>query len=161
VAAAASLAEFLPTPMVERGADGFYLDHDRPDSIGRLRAFHGQFGVLVRALSYILSLGGSGLAKVAENAVLNANYIRRGLEGTYHLPHKTPSLHEVVFDDKLQAPTGVTTLDIAKRLMDFGFHPPTIYFPLIVHGALMIEPTESEGKGGEAADPALAATGVG
>jgi len=111
-----------------------------------MRAFHGQFGVLVRALSYILALGGSGLAKVAENAVLNANYVRRGLEGTYNLPHETPSLHEVVFDDKLQAASGVTTLDIAKRLMDYGFHPPTIYFPLIVHGALMIEPTESEGK---------------
>jgi glycine dehydrogenase subunit 2 len=146
VAAADSLADFLPVPRVERGEDGFYLDHDAPDSIGRLRSFQGQFGVLVRALCYILSLGGEGLAKMAEHAVLNANYVRRALEGTYHLPHETPSLHEVVFNDKLQEETGVTTLDIAKRLMDYGFHPPTIYFPLIVHGALMIEPTESEGK---------------
>ncbi|HUF78080.1 MAG TPA: aminomethyl-transferring glycine dehydrogenase subunit GcvPB, partial [Thermoanaerobaculia bacterium] len=140
------LVPFLPVPTVERDEEGFYLDFDRPYSIGRIRSFHAQFGMLVRALSYILAMGGEGLAQVAENAVLNANYIRKGLAGTYHLPYDSPSMHEVVFSDKLQHDRhGVTTLDIAKRLMDYGFHPPTIYFPLIVSGALMIEPTETVG----------------
>lgn len=140
------LVPFLPVPTVERDGDAYYLDHDRPDSIGRIRSFHAQFGMLVRALSYILAMGGEGLARVAENAVLNANYIRKGLEGAYHLPYSSPSMHEVVFSDKRQQEHGVATLDIAKRLMDYGFHPPTIYFPLIVSGALMIEPTETVGK---------------
>jgi glycine dehydrogenase subunit 2 len=140
------LVPFLPVPTVERGEDGFYLDFDRPDSIGRIRSFHAQFGMLVRALTYIYSMGGEGLAQVAENAVLNANYLRKGLDGTYHLPYRSPSMHEVVFSDKIQHEHGVSTLDIAKRLMDYGFHPPTIYFPLIVSGALMIEPTETVGK---------------
>ncbi|MGH9380793.1 MAG: aminomethyl-transferring glycine dehydrogenase subunit GcvPB [Thermoanaerobaculia bacterium] len=146
VAVSEELVPYLPVPTVEKGSAGFYLDHDRPHSIGRIRAFHGQFGMLVRALAYILSMGGEGLAAVAEGAVLNANYLRKRLEGTYHLPFKTPSLHEVVFTDKKQRPHGVTTLDIAKRLLDYGFHPPTVYFPLIVSGAMMIEPTETEGK---------------
>jgi len=146
VGVADELVPFLPVPTVERGDDGFYLDFDRPDSIGRIRSFHGQFGMLVRAMTYILSMGGEGLAQVAENAVLNANYIRKGLEGTYHLPYRSPSMHEVVFSDKVQHEHGVSTLDVAKRLMDYGFHPPTIYFPLIVAGALMIEPTETVGK---------------
>ena len=142
-----SLVPYLPTPTVERGEDGrFYFDDSHPDSIGRVRAFHGNFGVLVRALSYIRSMGPSGLRRVAEIAVLNANYIRARLRGTYHLPYESPSLHEVVFSDKKQTAHNVHTLDIAKRLMDFGFHPPTIYFPLIVSGAMMIEPTESEPK---------------
>ncbi|MFW6175361.1 MAG: aminomethyl-transferring glycine dehydrogenase subunit GcvPB, partial [Acidobacteriota bacterium] len=133
--------------LVERGEDGFYLDFDRPHTIGRVRSFHAQFGMLVRALAYIMAMGGEGLARVAENAVLNANYVRKGLEGTYHLPYTSPSMHEVVFSDKLQQDQhGVTTMDVAKRLMDYGFHPPTIYFPLIVSGALMIEPTETAGK---------------
>ncbi|HSL83782.1 MAG TPA: aminomethyl-transferring glycine dehydrogenase subunit GcvPB [Thermoanaerobaculia bacterium] len=146
VGVADELVPFLPVPTVERGDGGFYLDFDRPDSIGRIRSFHGQFGMLVRALTYILSMGGEGLAQVAENAVLNANYVRKGLEGTYHLPYRSPSMHEVVFSDKVQHEHGVSTLDVAKRLMDYGFHPPTIYFPLIVAGALMIEPTETVGK---------------
>jgi glycine dehydrogenase subunit 2 len=141
------LVPFLPTPTVERRDDGtFYLDHDHPDSIGRMRAFNGNFGVLVRALTYMRSMGPDGLRRIAQIAVLNANYIRARLKGTYHLPYDAPSLHEVVFSDKNQTPSEVHTLDIAKRLMDYGFHPPTIYFPLIVSGALMIEPTESEPK---------------
>lgn len=147
VGVSAELEPFLPVPLVERGEDGFYLDFERPHSIGRIRSFHAQFGMLVRALSYIMAMGGEGLARVAENAVLNANYLRQGLEGTYHLPYTSPSMHEVVFSDKIQQDQhGVTTMDIAKRLMDYGFHPPTIYFPLIVSGALMIEPTETAGK---------------
>jgi glycine dehydrogenase subunit 2 len=146
VAVSEGLVPFLPVPTIEEGPDGFYLDHDRPQSIGRVRSFHGQFLVLVRALSYILAMGGEGLARMAENAVLNAAYVRKGLEGFYDLPYETPTLHEVVFSDELQKSHGVTTMDIAKRLMDYGFHPPTIYFPLIVHGALMIEPTESADK---------------
>ena len=137
------LVPFLPAPMVEHGAEGYYLNYDLPHSIGRVRSFEGQFGMMVRALAYIFAMGGQGLAQVAESAVLNANYMRKSLEGYYHLPYSSPSMHEVVFSDKLQAPNHVTTLDIAKRLMDYGFHPPTIYFPLIVAGALMIEPTES------------------
>ncbi len=140
------LEPFLPTPLVERDETGFYLDHDRPQSIGRIRSFHGQFGMLVRALSYIMAMGGEGLARVAEYAVLNSNYVRKGLEPHYHLPYDAPSMHEVVFSDKLQQQYGVSTMDIAKRLMDYGFHPPTVYFPLIVSGALMIEPTETAAK---------------
>ncbi|MGH9424089.1 MAG: aminomethyl-transferring glycine dehydrogenase subunit GcvPB [Thermoanaerobaculia bacterium] len=142
-----SLVAFLPTPTVERREDGmYYLDHDHPDSIGRVRAFNGNFNVLVRALTYMRSMGPDGLRRIAQIAVLNANYIRARLRGSYHLPYDAPSLHEVVFSDKLQTAHDVHTLDIAKRLMDYGFHPPTIYFPLIVAGALMIEPTESEPK---------------
>jgi glycine dehydrogenase subunit 2 len=141
------LVPFLPTPTIERTEDGrFYRNFDHPDSIGRVRAFDGNFGVLVRALTYMRSLGPTGLRRIAQIAVLNANYIRARLKGTYHLPYDAPSLHEVVFSDKRQNATDVHTLDIAKRLMDYGFHPPTIYFPLIVAGALMIEPTESEPK---------------
>lgn len=141
------LVPFLPVPTVERNEAGFFLDFDRPHSIGRIRSFHAQFGMLVRALTYIMSMGGDGLRQVAENAVLNANYVRKGLEGVYHLPYRSPSMHEVVFSDKIQHEEHhVTTLDIAKRLMDYGFHPPTIYFPLIVSGALMIEPTETVGR---------------
>jgi len=141
------LLPFLPSPTVERRDDGtFFLDHDHPDSIGRMRAFNGNFGVLVRALTYIRSMGPEGLRRIAQLAVLNANYIRARLKPSYHLPYDSPSLHEVVFNDKKQQEKHVATLDIAKRLMDYGFHPPTIYFPLIVSGALMIEPTESEPK---------------
>jgi glycine dehydrogenase subunit 2 len=142
-----TLVPFLPTPTVEKREDGtFYLDFDHPDSIGRMRAFHGNFNVLVRALTYMRSMGPTGLRRIAQLAVLNANYIRARLRRFYHLPYDGPSMHEVVFSDKLQSAKDVHTLDIAKRLMDYGFHPPTIYFPLIVSGALMIEPTESEPK---------------
>ncbi|MBI4124670.1 MAG: aminomethyl-transferring glycine dehydrogenase subunit GcvPB [Deltaproteobacteria bacterium] len=140
------LEPFLPTPLIIKENGRFNLEMARPQSIGRMKAYFGNFGMLVRAYAYIRELGPAGLRRIAEMAVLNANYIRKGLEKTYHLPYPSPSLHECVFSDKLQKETGVKTLDIAKRLMDYGFHPPTIYFPLIVHGALMIEPTESEPK---------------
>ena len=148
VAVTEKLAPFLPRPTVERRADGsFFLDFDRPQSIGRLRTFLGNYGMFVRALAYISSYG-NRIGEVARGAVLNANYIRSGLTGVYHLKYDSPSLHEVVFSDKKQAEHGVHNMDIAKRLMDYGFHPPTISFPLIVHGAMMIEPTETEGKSG-------------
>ena len=148
VAVTEGLVPFLPRPTVERRADGaFTLDFDRPDSIGRLRTFLGNFGMFVRAFAYI-SAYGDRIGDVARGAVLNANYIRAGLSGVYHLKYDAPTMHEVVFSDKKQAEHGVHAMDIAKRLMDYGFHPPTISFPLIVHGALMIEPTETEGKEG-------------
>ena len=148
VAVTERLAPFLPRPTVERRADGrFTLDLDRPDSIGRLRTFLGNYGMFVRALAYI-SAYGDRIGEVARGAVLNANYVRAGLAGVYHLKYDAPTLHEVVFSDKKQGEHGVHAIDIAKRLMDFGFHPPTVYFPLIVPGALMIEPTETEGKAG-------------
>lgn len=149
------LEPFLPVPTVEMvpGKDGapesFRLDFDRPQSIGRLRSFFGNFGMFVRAYAYIREMGGPGLTQATEMAVLNANYVRARLQGTYPLAYDKPSMHEVVFTDrKLKKETGVQTLDVAKRLMDFGYHPPTIYFPLpaVTHGAgaLMIEPTETE-----------------
>jgi glycine dehydrogenase subunit 2 len=148
VAVTEKLIPFLPRPTVERRSDGtFRLDYDRPDSIGRLRTFLGNYGMFVRALAYI-SAYGNRIGEVARGAVLNANYIRAGLTGIYHLKYDAPSMHEIVFSDKKQAEHGVHAGDIGKRLMDFGFHPPTISFPLIVHGALMIEPTETEGKPG-------------
>jgi glycine dehydrogenase subunit 2 len=145
-AVTAKLAPFLPRPTVERRADGaFFLDHARPDSIGRLRTFLGNFGMFVRAFAYISSYG-NRIGEVARGAVLNANYIRAGLADVYHLKYDAPTMHEVVFSDKKQTAYGVHNMDIGKRLMDYGFHPPTISFPLIVHGALMIEPTETEPK---------------
>ncbi len=143
VGVAPALVPFLPVPTVEGAGEGWRLDFDRPDSIGRMRTFYGNYGVLVRALTYILSYG-NGIAEVAETSVLNANYLRKRLAPFYHLKYDAPSYHEVVFDDKLQAAKGVHNIDVAKRLMDYGFHPPTMSFPLIVPGALMIEPTESE-----------------
>ncbi|MFB3904562.1 MAG: aminomethyl-transferring glycine dehydrogenase subunit GcvPB [Acidobacteriota bacterium] len=147
VACREPLVPYLPVPVVERHGDSYRLDFDRPHSIGRLHAFYGNFGMVVRALAYILSCGPDGLKEISEIAVLNANYIRQRLLDHFDLPYQTPSLHEVVFSDKRQERQGVKTLDIAKRLIDLGFHPPTVYFPLIVHGALMIEPTESASKG--------------
>ncbi len=152
VAAKAILEPFLPTPvLVEDPADGgrpatLRFDYSRPHSIGRVRMFYGNFGMFVRALAYILANGPDGLRQTTEDAVLNANYLRRKLEDAYELPYKTPTLHEVVFSDRRQARHGVKTGDIAKRLIDYGFHPYTTSFPLIVPGALMIEPTESESK---------------
>jgi len=108
--------------------------------------YYGNFGMFVRALAYIQANGPDGLRQTTEDAVLNANYIRKKLEGVFELPYKVPSMHEVVFSDKLQAKNGIKTGDIAKRLIDYGFHPYTVSFPLIVHGSLMIEPTESESK---------------
>ncbi len=149
VAVKAKLAPFLPLPAVVREGERFRLVTDpkeRPQSIGRLREFWGNFGMFVRAWALVRELGPEGLAAAAKLAVLNANYVRSLLAGTYELPYGTDSLHEVVLDDELQKSTGVTTMDVAKRLIDHGFHPPTIYFPLVVHGAIMIEPTETESK---------------
>jgi len=141
------LEPFLPTPVVVTKPDGTLgFDYNRPQSIGRVRMFYGNFGMHVRALAYIMANGPDGLRQTTEDAVLNANYIRKKLEGVYDLPYKTPTMHEVVFSDRLQARKGIKTGDIAKRLIDYGFHPYTVSFPLVVHGALMIEPTESESK---------------
>jgi glycine dehydrogenase subunit 2 len=147
VAVKKMLEPFLPKPVVITKSDGTLgFDYNRPLSVGRVRAFYGNFGMFTRALAYILANGPDGLRQTTEDAVLNANYIRKGLEGAYDLPYSTPSMHEVVFSDKIQAKRGVRTMDLAKRLIDYGFHPYTTAFPLIVPGALMIEPTESEPK---------------
>jgi len=137
---------FLPVPWVEKKGDKYILDYDRPLSIGRVRAFYGNFSVVVKAYAYILSMGSKGLKQVSEAAVLNANYIMSKLKDYYHLPYDRTCMHEVVFSGKKQKDMGVSTLDIAKRLLDFGYHPPTVYFPLIVKEALMIEPTETESR---------------
>jgi glycine cleavage system P protein (glycine dehydrogenase) subunit 2 len=147
VAARKFLEPYLPTPVVEKTPEGTYrLDYDRPKSIGRVRAFYGNFGMAVRALAYIMANGAQGLKQTTEDAVLNANYIRENLKDSYDLPYDAPSMHECVFSDRRQAAKGVRTGDIAKRLIDYGFHPYTTSFPLIVSGALMIEPTESASK---------------
>ncbi len=146
VAVKKHLEPFLPPPRLRKGAEGWRFDDARPDSIGRLRAFHGNFGMLVRAYAYILALGGDGLAEASRLAILAANYVRKRLEERYPSATSEPSMHECVLTHELEKRTGVSTLDIAKRLLDFGIHPPTIYFPLVVHGALMIEPTETESR---------------
>ncbi len=140
----ASLAPYLPTPVVEQGPDGFFWNHDLPDSIGRLHGNHGNVGMLVRAYTYILALGAEGLRRSTDLAVLNANYLLACLREHYHVPIDRPVMHECIVSDRGLAETGITTMDVAKRLIDHGYHPPTIYFPLIVAGAMMIEPTESE-----------------
>ncbi|MFQ5666637.1 MAG: aminomethyl-transferring glycine dehydrogenase subunit GcvPB [Candidatus Binatia bacterium] len=146
VAVRQNLAPYLPTPRLVRDR-GLLRWCDRfPRSIGRVRAFHGNFGVLVRAYAYLLALGGDGLTEATRMAVLSANYVRRRLQGAYHLAYPGTCMHECVFSDKGFEPSGVKTLDIAKRLLDYGFHAPTIYFPLVVSGAMMIEPTETESK---------------
>src|SRR5437660_2006155 len=141
------LEPFLPYPVIQSNANGSYsFNYDRPHSIGKVKAYNGQFGMHVRALCYILANGAEGLKEVSEVAVLNANYIRSKLKDAYALAYDSPSLHEVVFSDRLQARKDVHVWDIAKRLMDYGFHPPTVSFPLIVPGAIMIEPTETESR---------------
>lgn len=140
------LEPFLPVPVIEEKNGVYHLNYNRPQSIGRVRSFYGQFLVAVKALAYILNLGPAGLKEMAETAVLNSNYLRKNLEGLYELKYDTPTLHECVFSDKYQKDYGVTNLDISKRLLDYGLHPPTMSFPLIVHGALMIEPTETESR---------------
>jgi glycine dehydrogenase subunit 2 len=137
---------FLPVPRLKRSGKKWAYDYRRKRSIGRVRAFYGNFGVLLRALAYILAHGGPGLRNATVDAVLNAVYIRKKLEPYFDLPYASPNMHEVVFSDERQAKLGVRTGDLAKRLIDYGFHPYTVSFPLIVHGALMIEPTETEGK---------------
>jgi glycine dehydrogenase subunit 2 len=138
------LAPYLPVPVVVQKEEKYSFDYKRPDSIGKLKGFYGNFGMLVRAYTYIREMGPDGLREVAERAVLNANYLRKNLENEFHLPYPQTCMHECVFSDKLQQKHGVKTLDIAKRMMDYGYHPPTIYFPLVVPGAIMIEPTETE-----------------
>jgi glycine dehydrogenase subunit 2 len=138
------LEPYLPTPVAVKKGDRYAWDFDRPRSIGKVKAFYGNFGMFVRAYTYIREMGAEGLRQVALRAVLNANYIRTQLEKDYFLPYKKVCMHECVFSDKLQQEHDVKTNDIAKRLMDYGYHPPTIYFPLVVPGALMIEPTETE-----------------
>jgi len=141
-----ALDPFLPAPTVESDGGRYFLDYGRPHSIGRVQGFNGNFGVLVRAYAYIRSLGPDGLREIAENAIINANYLLARLKDHYHLPHEGHCMHEVVFSGKLQKEKGVHTRDIAKRLLDFGFYAPTIYFPLIIEEAIMIEPTESESR---------------
>ncbi len=140
------LEPFLPKPRLKREGGQWRWNYDLPQSIGRVRAFYGNFGVLVRALAYILAHGGSGLKRATLDALLNANYLRKRLEPYYEIAYHAPSMHECVFSDRRQAARGVPTGAIAKRLIDYGFHPYTVSFPLIVHGALMIEPTETESK---------------
>ncbi|MBI3325260.1 MAG: aminomethyl-transferring glycine dehydrogenase subunit GcvPB [Nitrospinae bacterium] len=142
----AALVPFLPVPVVEKDGDRYRFDDDRPQSIGKVRAFYGNFGMLVRAYTYIRSLGPDGLRRMSEAAVLNANYLLHRIKDHYDVPYAERPMHECVVSDKRQLEHGVKALDIAKRLIDYGYHPPTIYFPLIVKGALMLEPTESEGK---------------
>jgi glycine dehydrogenase subunit 2 len=129
----------------DKDNNNYYLNYNLKNSIGQIRAFYGNFTVLVKAYTYIKSLGAEGLRQVAENAVLNANYLMSKLKKHYDLPYDTICKHEFVLSDK-NMPNNITTMDIAKRLLDYGFHAPTIYFPLIVHGAIMIEPTETESK---------------
>jgi glycine dehydrogenase subunit 2 len=141
------LEPFLPTPTVVTHANGLLgLDYNRPQTVGRVRAWYGNFGMFIRALAYILANGPDGLRQTTEDAVLNANYIRAKLKVTFELPYDAPSLHEVVFSDRLQAKNGVKTGDMGKRLIDYGFHAYTVSFPLVVQGAMMIEPTESESR---------------
>ena len=150
VVLSASLAPYAPLPWIVHGPNGLQLVEHKSGvaehSLGRLKGFHGQMGMFVRALAYMLSHGADGLRQVAEDAVLNANYLRARLEGELSLSFSGPCMHEVLFDDRFLKDTGVTTLDFAKALIDEGYHPMTIYFPLIVHGAMLIEPTETESQ---------------
>jgi glycine dehydrogenase subunit 2 len=140
------LAPYLPVPVIEKEREVYRLNENRPHSIGKMRAFYGNFGVILKAHAYILSMGSEGLKRASEMAVLNANYLMRKLKDYYHLPYDRPCMHECVFTDRFQEKHHVSTLDIAKRLIDYGYHPPTIYFPLVVKAALMMEPTETESR---------------
>lgn len=140
-----ALEPFQPGPVPRRDGERFVLDYERPSSVGRVRSFYGNFGMVVRAYAYIRELGPEGLRQVSERAVLNANYLAARLSKILPLGYEAPALHEAVFTDRqLEKQTGIKTLDVAKRLIDYGFHPPTVYFPLVVRGAMMIEPTETE-----------------
>lgn len=138
------LVKFLPVPMIEKKDDRFVLDYDRPDSIGKVKSFYGHFGVAIKAYAYILSMGAAGLKEVSQKAVLNANYIMNKLKKHYYLPIDQVCKHEFVLGGLKEDENHISTLDIAKRLLDYGYHPPTVYFPLIVSEAIMIEPTETE-----------------
>ena len=139
------LDDFLPVPLIDKNKDNYCLNYNLKNSIGQVRAFYGNFSVLVKAYTYVKSLGREGLPEVAKNAVLNANYLMSKLKKHFDLPYDTVCKHEFVLSDK-GMPNHITTIDIAKRLLDYGYHAPTIYFPLIVHGSIMIEPTETESK---------------
>jgi glycine cleavage system P protein (glycine dehydrogenase) subunit 2 len=141
-----TLEPFLPVPRVVKELDTYKFMTNSPDTIGRLHTFYGHFGVMIKAYAYILSMGGKGLTDASKLAVLSANYIKESLKGTLNLPYDLPCMHECVFNDKIQQENHVTTMDMAKRLLDYGFHPPTVYFPLVVDGAFMVEPTETESK---------------
>ncbi|HEY0427049.1 MAG TPA: aminomethyl-transferring glycine dehydrogenase subunit GcvPB [Pyrinomonadaceae bacterium] len=142
----AELEPFLPKPRIVKDGENFKLDFNRPESIGRVKAFYGNFGMMIRALAYIYTHGASGLREATEAAVLNARYLAQQLAEDFDKPFASDPMHEVIFSHKKQSRKGVHTLDIAKRLIDYGFHPMTIYFPLIVEGAMLIEPTESVGR---------------
>jgi glycine dehydrogenase subunit 2 len=142
----ADLIPYLPKPILEKTAEGYRFNYDRPQSIGRVKPYYGNFGINVRAYTYIRSMGPDGLKRVTEEAVLNANYMMRRLAPYYDLPFDKHCKHEFVLSGRRQKKLGVRTLDIAKRLLDFGYHPPTIYFPLNVEECIMIEPTETESK---------------
>jgi glycine dehydrogenase subunit 2 len=147
VAVKAILEPFLPFPIVEMDESGkYHWNSHRPKSIGKVKAYYGNFGTVIRALCYILANGGQGLREASETAILNANYIKQKLKDSYDLPFEGPILHEVVFSNKRQSKHHLSVMDIAKRLIDYGFYPPTVAFPLIVPGALMIEPTETESR---------------
>ena len=148
VAVSERLERFLPAPVVERdeAAGRYFWDHNRPDSIGRIHGFHGNFGIVLRAYAYYRALGGEGLQTVSERAVLNANYLRSLVESTYPMEHPGLCMHEFVATARRLKKFGVKGMDVAKRLIDLGFHPPTVYFPLVVEEALMVEPTETESK---------------
>ncbi|TKB12113.1 aminomethyl-transferring glycine dehydrogenase subunit GcvPB [Desulforhopalus sp. IMCC35007] len=140
------LEQFLPVPRAVKVGDRYKLEYNCPQSVGKVHSFHGNFSVLMRAYSYIRTMGAENLKKASHLAVLNAAYIKEQLKGTLKLAYNRPCMHECVFSDEWQQEYKITTLDIAKRLIDYGYHPPTIYFPLVVHGAIMIEPTETECK---------------
>jgi len=140
------LIEFLPVPLVEKDNDRYFLDYNIPNTIGKVKDFYGHFGILVRAYTYILTMGSDGLKHASSIAVLNANYMANKLKEHYYLPIDTLFKHEFVLGGLKDTLSEVSTLDIAKRLLDFGYHPPTVYFPLIINQAIMIEPTETESK---------------
>jgi len=140
------LVPYLPVPIVVKEGSTYKLKYDLKDTIGRIKGFYGNFLVYVKAYTYLLMLGKEGVKKVSDMAVLNANYIKARLKDTYNIPFEGDNMHEVVLSDKIQNEFGIKTMDIAKRLLDYDMHPPTIYFPLVVHGAIMIEPTETEPK---------------
>lgn len=140
------LKDFLPTPIVVKENDTYMLNYDLPNSIGKVHSFNGNFGIFVRAYTYIRILGKSGLPKVSRHAIINANYLKAQLKDLFELQYPAPTMHEFVLSAEKQKKRGAKALDIAKRLLDYGVHPPTIYFPLIVKEAMMIEPTESESK---------------
>ncbi|MBX0358693.1 aminomethyl-transferring glycine dehydrogenase subunit GcvPB [Halobacillus sp. Nhm2S1] len=146
VGVTAEFAEYLPAPILTKEKDLYVFDYDRPQSIGRVKPYYGNFGINVRAYTYIRTMGPEGLKKVSEYAVINANYMMRRLQEEFDLPFDRHCKHEFILSGKRQKKLGVRTLDMAKRLLDFGYHPPTIYFPINVEEALMIEPTETESK---------------